>query len=252
MHISLVAETLFHLGSFPVTNSILTSWIVTGLLMFVGILVGLRYQKLPTGLQQVLEMIYETIEELAVSVAGEKGRNYASFAVTFFLFILISNWLGLIPGVGSIGMNVVEHGEKVFVPFVRSATADINTTLALAIISVLTTQFFGIQASGLIGHLKHFINPLEIVSEVSKILSFSFRLFGNVFAGEVLLLASASMLVIVTGMQQSWFGVAGGLIQIPFMGLELLVGFIQAFIFAALTLVFIGVYTTHGHEEKAH
>ncbi len=243
MHISLAAEPLFSLGPLIVTNSLLTSWIVVVLLMLVGLLVGLRFQKLPGNLQQILEIVYETIEDLATSVAGEKGKNYTPFALTLFLYILLSNWLGLIPGVGSIGINVTEHGEQIFVPFIRSATADLNSTVALALLSVVVSQVLGLRASGLIGHLRHFKNPLEIVAELAKILSFSFRLFGNVFAGEVLLLAGASILVLVTGTRQLWFGVAGGIIQLPFLGLELLVGFIQAFIFASLTLVFIGLYT---------
>lgn len=247
MHISLAAQTIFYIGQFPVTNALVTTWIVTGFLMLLGVVVGLRYQKIPTAVQQILEMVYEMIEELAVSVAGEKGRNYAPLAVTFFLFILLSNWLGLIPGVGSIGINVVNHGEKEFIPFIRSGTADLNTTLALALISVVVTQILGLRTSGLLGHLKHFKNPLEIISEISKILSFSFRLFGNVFAGEVLLAAGASMLIFITGAEKFWFGIPGGIIQIPFAGLELLVGFIQAFIFTALTLVFIGVFTQHEH-----
>lgn len=243
MHISLAAEPLFSLGPLVVTNSLLTSWLVVSILIIVGLVVGLRFQKLPGVLQQIVEMVYETIEDLAVSVAGEKGRDYTPFALTLFLYILLSNWLGLVPGVGSIGMNVVDHGEHVFVPFIRSATADLNSTLALALLSVVVSQVLGFKASGLVGHLKHFKNPLEIVAEFAKILSFSFRLFGNVFAGEVLLLAGASILVLVTGTRQIWFGVAGGIIQLPFLGLELLVGFIQAFIFASLTLVFIGLYT---------
>ncbi|MBI3887933.1 F0F1 ATP synthase subunit A [Candidatus Microgenomates bacterium] len=165
MHISLAAETLFFIGQFPVTNSILTSWIVTLILIVTGILTGLNYKKLPSGLQTIWEMAYEAIEDFAVSVAGEKGKNYVPLVVTMFIFILFSNWVGLIPGVGSVGINELEHGEKVFIPFIRSATADINTTLCLALISVVTAQFLGIKASGLLGHLKHFANPLEIVGE---------------------------------------------------------------------------------------
>lgn len=245
MHISLAAELLFKIGSFPVTNSFLTSVVVSLALAITGIVVGLRFTRLPSGIQQLFELIYGMIEDLAVSISGEKGRKFVPLAVTMFLYIVLSNWLGVIPGVGSVGLNLTENGEKVFVPIVRSATADLNTTVALALISVVSTQFLGIRASGLLGHLKHFINPLEIVSELSKILSFSFRLFGNVFAGEVLLAAGASMLILVTGLDHPWYGIPGGLIQLPFLLLELLVGFIQAFVFAALTLAFIGVFTQH-------
>lgn len=166
-------------------------------------------------------------------------------AITFFVYILLNNWLELIPGVGSIGVNIMQNGTKVFVPVIRSATSDLNTTLALAIISVVSTQFLGIKFSGFVNHLKHFINPMEIISELSKLISFSFRLFGNMFAGDVLLAAGASLLVLLTGSSHVWYGVVGGVIQIPFIALEVLVGLIQAFIFAALTLVFTGVYTTN-------
>lgn len=245
MHISLAAQTLFYIGNFPVTNSVLTVWIVSAILILVALIVGGAYQKLPGGAQSVLEMVYGYLEDLAVSIGGEKARDYTPLAVCLFLFILLSNWIGLLPGVGSIGMEVIDHGEKSLVPFIRSGTADLNMTLALAVVSVFATQYLGVKSSGILNHLKHFINPMEIVSEVSKILSFSFRLFGNVFAGEVLLTAAASMLYLVTGHEKSWYGVPGGLIQLPFFGLEILVGLIQAFIFASLTLVFISVFTAH-------
>lgn len=241
MHISLAAQTLFFIGSFPVTNAILTSWLVSLTLILVALTSRGRF---------LLEMVYEGIEDLAVSIAGEKGRNYTPLAVTLFLFILLSNWLGLIPGVGSIGVNSKEGEETVFAPLVRSATADLNTTLALALISVIVAQILGIRASGLLSHLKHFINPLEIISEFSKILSFSFRLFGNVFAGEVLLAAAASILILVSGVNRVWYGIPGGIIMIPFVALEILVGLIQAFIFCALTLVFISVFTAHPNHGK--
>jgi F-type H+-transporting ATPase subunit a len=245
MEISLAGQILFHIGFFPVTNTILTSWIVTAILLVVGAIVGLSFKKLPSSIQQGWEMVYEYLEDLAVSIAGEKGRDYVPLALTFFIYILLNNWLELIPGVGSIGANVMINGVKTFTPIIRSATSDINTTLALAIISVVSTQFLGVKASGILKHLKHFVNPMEIISELSKFISFSFRLFGNMFAGDVLLAAGASLLVLVTGTSHIWYGVVGGLIQIPFLALETLVGLIQAFIFATLTLVFTGVYTAH-------
>lgn len=250
MHISLAAETLFFIGAFPVTNAILTSWLVSLTLVSLAVLIGLNFKKIPSGLQQLFEMVYETIEDLAVSIAGEKGRDYAPLAVTLFIYILFSNWLGLIPGVGSLGFNLKEHEGTVFVPLIRSATSDLNTTLALTLISVSFAQVLGFRASGIVGHLKHFLNPLEIVAEFSKILSLSFRLFGNVFAGEVLLAAAASILILVTGVNKVWYGIPGGIIQIPFLVLEILVGLIQAFIFSALTLVFISIFTVHEHVGK--
>jgi F-type H+-transporting ATPase subunit a len=245
MHISLTAETLLHLWGVPITNSFLTSTIVTGFLLILGVIVGLTYKKLPSGAQHLFEMAYESLEDLAVGIIGEEGKKYTPFVVTFFLFILFNNWLALIPGVGSIGMNLVENGEKVFVPFLRGGNADLNTTMALALISVITTQFYGIRKSGILKHLKHFQNPLEIITEFSKIFSFGFRLFGNVFAGEVLLLAGATIISMMTGNDNAAFGLVGGLIQTPFLVLEIFVGFIQAFIFAVLTLSFIGIYVQH-------
>jgi F-type H+-transporting ATPase subunit a len=245
MHISLAAETLFHLGMFPVTNSFLTSIISTSVLIILAIIVGATYKKLPQGFQHFFEMAYESFEDMAVEIIGESGKKYVPLVVTFFLFIIFSNWLSLIPGVGSIGKYVTENGEKVFVPFFRGGNADLNTTLALALISVAAAQYYGIKKSGFFNHLKHFKNPLEIISELSKILSFSFRLFGNVFAGEVLLLAGASILVLVTGKEMAMFGLVGGIVQVPFLLLEVFVGFIQAFIFSVLTLVFISIYVQH-------
>lgn len=248
MHISLAAETLFHLGSIPITNSFITSMIATVILMILAVIVGLTYKKLPSGMQHFFEMAYEAFENMAVEIIGEKGKKYVPLVVTFFLYIIFSNWLSLLPGVGSIGMNVVEHGEKLFIPFFRGGNADLNTTLALALISVAAAQIYGIRNSGLINHLKHFKNPLEIITEFSKIFSFGFRLFGNIFAGEVLLLAGASILVLVTGNNFALYGIPGGLIQTPFLMLEVFVGFIQAFIFSVLTLVFISIYVqSHVH-----
>jgi F-type H+-transporting ATPase subunit a len=105
----------------------------------------------------------------------------------------------------------------------------------------------GVRSSGLKAHLSHFKNPLEIVSELGKILSFSFRLFGNVFAGEVLLVAMISILAIITANQQPLYGLVGGVVAVPFVLFELFVGFIQAFVFAVLTLSFISLFYNAGH-----
>ncbi|MEX2054817.1 MAG: FoF1 ATP synthase subunit a, partial [Candidatus Andersenbacteria bacterium] len=163
---------------------------------------------------------------------------------TFFVFILINNWLGLVPGVGSITVTT-EHGTA---PLFRGATADLNTTLALAIISVVMTHVYAIRELGLFSHLsKYFsLNPvmlfvglLELVAEFSKMVSFSFRLFGNIFAGEVLLVVIAYLMPVVA--------------PLPFFGLELFVGLVQALVFTMLTLVFLEIATSHHHgEESSH
>lgn len=249
MHISVSPEVLFHLGPVAITNSILTSWITVALLMIIGITVGATFRRLPGFVQQIFEMAYETFENLAVSVIGDNGKKYVPLVVTFFLLIVASNWLGVLPGVGSLGIWHQNHQELEFTPLFRGANADLNTTLALALISVVVTQVIGIRAQGIGRHLSHFKNPLEIVSEISKVLSFAFRLFGNVFAGEVLLVAAASMISLAVGSTQGWHAIPGGFIQAPFLMLEVFVGFIQGFIFSVLTLSFIGIYVSH---QKTH
>ena len=171
MHISIKPEILFHFAGFNITNSLLTSWITVLLLIIVGVVVGKTFKKLPTKIQQLFEMAYETFDNMAVSIIGEHGRKYVPFVVTFFLLIVLSNWLGVLPGVGSFGVWHDTHEGLEFTPLFRGANADLNTTLALAIVSVVATQIFSIKANGLRGHLSHFKNPLEIVTEFSKILS---------------------------------------------------------------------------------
>jgi F-type H+-transporting ATPase subunit a len=164
---------------------------------------------------------------------------------TIFIFVILGNWLGILPGVGSIGINEVEEGHKVFIPILRSMNADVNMTLALAIISVIATQVFGIAALGVFKYAgKFLVNPfrdpigafvgiLELISEIAKLVSFSFRLFGNIFAGEILLTVIAFLV--------PWFA------PMPFLVLELFVGFVQALVFALLTLVFMKMAVTSHH-----
>ncbi len=277
MHISLKPELLFNLGPFPVTNSILSSWIATLLLIVLAIVVGGNFKRIPSGIQHVFEMIYEMFEGMATEVMGKAGSKFVPLLATLFLFIITSNWLGVLPGVGSLGFYEThvaassdshaapaakdahaapakdDHsGEPVFVPLFRGANADLNTTFALAIIVMVFIHVMGIKSAGLSHHLAHFKNPLEIVSEFSKVLSFGFRLFGNVFAGEVLLTAMASILVIITGKSLLLYGVIGGFIVTPFLMLEFFVGFIQAFVFAMLTLSFLSLFYKTENSESHH
>ena len=163
---------------------------------------------------------------------------------TFFLFIIIGNWVGLLPGVGSVGFyEVTEHGE-IFVPLFRGPNADLNMTLALSLISVSVTQYLSVKTLGIKAYLARFINfknpikffvgILELVSEFAKVLSFSFRLFGNIFAGEVLLAVMVFLIPVI--------------IPVPFLILEVFVGFIQALVFTMLTTIFVVVATEEHHE----
>ena len=295
------------IGSFSITNTMLTAWIAIALLALLSYFGTRRMSEVPGRLQGLLETIIEAFLGIAESVAGpEKARRFFPLFMTIFLFVLTSNWLGILPGFGTIGRfepakDFIHHKEDaaeaagkeldlstlkvhvfedagaiaylpfgsvdneitaeqyehkegvgegqragVIIPFLRSANTDINTPLALAIIAMVMVHYWGLSALGL-GHVGKFLNfkegpiglfvgLLEGISELSRVISFTFRLFGNIFAGEVLLIAMAFLIPLV------------GLI--PFLGLELFVGFIQAFIFAMLTLVFASTATiSHGGDH---
>jgi F-type H+-transporting ATPase subunit a len=244
MHISIAAEKLFSIGPLPVTNSLLVTWITILIFLAIGILVRLRKNIVPTGLQNVMEWILEYIYQTVCDAFEDekKGRKYFPLIMTIFLFVLLINWIGLLPGFGSIGFFRFEDGHEVFVPLFRGASADLNTTLALALISVFMTQVYSIQSLGLKKSLHRFFrNPfknfimffvgmLELIAELAKIISFTFRLFGNIFAGEVLLIVMLTLTKFI--------------VPVPFLFLEVFVGLIQALIFSLLTLFFIKIATT--------
>ena len=250
MEISIAAEKLFSIGSFPVTNAFLIGFLVSVSLMLVSVFVSRRLTLVPRGVQNVLELIFEGLLGFIDSVLEDKqqSRKFFPLITTIFLFVLLSNWVGLLPGAGTVGLSHMKEGHATIVPFLRSTSADLNFTIALSLIAVFVIQFSGIAALGIIKYgQKFFVSPfhkpyglgtimglLELVSEFAKLLSFSFRLFGNVFAGEILLVV---MLHLVP-----YF------IPLPFLFLEVFVGFIQAAVFAMLTLVFLKMAMT----EAAH
>ena len=238
--ISLKAEQLFHIGSFNVTNGLFLTLVVSLLLIIFSLVLRSKIKLIPGKLQGAVEMGVEGLLGLMDSTLGgrEKAEKYFPLVATIFIFILTSNLLGIFPGVGSL-----KYGEA---PFFRSPAADLNFTLAFAIISVIVTNIIGMTATGVFKHLGKYINfkgpidffigILELISEFAKIISLSFRLFGNVFAGEVLLTIISFL--------------APYFIPLPFMFLELFVGVIQAFIFAMITLVSISLHTaSHGEEH---
>ncbi|KKT92297.1 MAG: ATP synthase subunit a [Candidatus Jorgensenbacteria bacterium GW2011_GWA2_45_13] len=240
-NISLKAETIFHIGAFGVTNSLFLGVVVLVVLVILGLLFKKNLSFVPGKMQNLFEAAAEGLLGLMASVLGseEKAEKYFPFIANIFLVILVSNWFGLIPGVGTIGF-FEGAGHTAFVPFFRAPSADLNFTLAVAIIAVFAVNLFGVLAIGFWKHLGKFFslkNPihtfvgfLEFISEIAKMISFSFRLFGNIFAGEVLL--------IIVGFLVPY------IVPLPFMFLEIFVGFIQAFVFAMLTLVFISIATT--------
>ncbi len=254
---TIFAEPVAHIGSFSITNSLINSWLAVAIIVILAIVISKKIRRIPRGIQNVAELIIDGALNLVDSVTGNRtlSRKIFPWVFTIFLFIIVNNWLGLIPGVGSIGFIETQGGHEAFVPYLRGGTADLNTTLALAIFAVIASNIFGIIIVGgwkyfnkfvnvqalaevpgklkqepttvFVNPIKFFVGIIEIIGELAKVASLSFRLFGNVFAGEVLL---ASMAVLFAF-----------LLPIPFMFLELLVGLIQALIFAMLTLVYFTV-----------
>lgn len=236
--ISLKAAELFSIGSFNVTNGLLLTLVVSFVLIAFSLLFRARMKVVPGKLQGAVEMGVEGFLGLMESTLGsaKKAEKYFPLVFTIFIFILVSNLFGILPGVGSLTFGSGQHN----VPLFRSPAADLNFTLAFAVISVIVTNIIGMASIGMFAHLgkffnfkgpiEFFIGILELVSELAKIISLSFRLFGNIFAGEVLL-------III-------FSLAPYLVPLPFMFLEIFVGMIQAFIFAMITLVSISLNTT--------
>lgn len=261
---TLYAEPIGHIGSFTVTNALFTSWIVGILIIILAIVLRLRMKKVPSGIQNFFEYVIEGAENLADQVTGDRRITDKAFPIVFtvFLIVLFNNWLGILPFGGFGLVEVSEHGST-FIPFIRSGTADINGTLSLAILSVLGANLFGILSIGLWKTFNKYVNLkalgeivtkirkeptilmtapimfavgfLELIGEFAKIASLSFRLFGNVFAGEVLLASMGALLAYI--------------LPTPFLLLEIFVGVIQAFIFAILTLVY---YTIASQDHDSH
>lgn len=257
---TLFAEPVFHLGSFTVTNSLINTWIVVFIIILFCYFLRRSLREIPRGLQNFTELIFEKALELVDTVTGSREKSVRFFPIVFslFIFILLNNYLGLLPGVGSIGYIASHEGHLQFIPLFRGATADLNTTLALSLFAIVATHFFGIITLGVWAHLNRFlnlralleipkkiireptiifVNPIkffvgmvEIVGEIAKTISLSLRLFGNIFAGEVLLASMSAIFAYLT--------------PIPFIFLELIVGIVQALVFAMLTLVFLSVLTT--------
>lgn len=259
LHISLAAETIGHIGPLPVTNSLLMTWVVMGILFLLAIASTRKLSLIPNYLQSIMEIVLEGLYSFFSSVVGHHVKMIFPLVASLFLFIIISNWSGLLPGVGTIGFTepvIAEHTssesvpvaeekpvateETKFVPLLRGPTADLNMTIALALIAVISMQYFGFKTLG-VKYSHRFINfhnPilgfvgfLEVISDISKVISFAFRLFGNIFAGEVLLAVMAFLMPFIAPM--------------PFLMLELFVGFIQALVFSTLTSVFINVALAH-------
>ncbi len=242
IHVAIEAEKLFQIGPLSVTNSMIGALLASLVLLLGAWWFTRRATLIPNRFQSVLEL---PIELLGGILAGSSSRwrGYAALVFGFFIMILVANWIGLLPGVGTIGINEVVDGAETFIPIVRPAAADLNFTLGLAIVAFCMFIFWGIRANGAKGYLLELIGeprymaplmfPINLISEMSRLISLSMRLFGNVFAGEVLL---ATMIALVPI-----------LVPAVFLGLELLFGFVQALVFALLAMTYISTAIAEHH-----
>lgn len=254
------AEPVAEIFGFVITNTLLTSWLVTIFLVVFVFFINRKIKQNPGRLQNGFEMIIEMFLGIFDSLTGSRERSLKFFPLVFafFIFILFNNLVGVLPGVGSIGQIISSGGEKYFIPYIKSATADLNATLAFALVGVIASHIIGILTIGTWKYVNKFINLkavaeipkkvrkepqvlmvnpikvftgfIEIIGEIAKVASLSFRLFGNIFAGKILL---AFMIGIFA------FG-----LPLPFMFMELLVGFMQAFIFSLLVLAYLVTMTS--------
>jgi len=249
---TLASETVMELWGHDIRNTLLMAWITMIVLIVIAIIGKAKgYKMIPGRTQSAFDLVIEGLFDFFDSVLQDRKmtRRIFPLVATFFLFIIVANWLGIVPGVGSITVLSSHDGHMMNLPLLRSMNADVNITLALSLISVVMTQYFAIRSIGALPHLgKYFIAPwkspvgffvglLELIGEFTRLISFTFRLFGNIFAGEVLLVVVSFLMPYA--------------LPIPFLGLELFVGFIQALVFSLLTLAFIKISSSHNSDHSS-
>lgn len=267
--VTIFAEPVFHIGNFTVTNSLLNSWLTVFVVFILALVIRLKIKKIPGKLQHIFEIFIEGSLSLLDQITNNRviSNKIFPFIFTVFVFILFNNWLGIMPFIGSMGFYALHEGHQVFVPLFRGGTADLNTTLALGIMSVVGSNIFGIIILGVwktfnkyvrigalveiftkikkdpsiivVAPISFFVGLIEFIGEIAKIASLSFRLFGNIFAGEVLLSSMAAIFAFV--------------LPTPFLFLEVFVGFIQALIFSLLTAVYFTIAAEdHDNHDEDH
>lgn len=276
-HISIKAEAVFEFFGFPITNSFLTTLIVIILFFFIARYYNFQLNKENKSLSfYALHGLFLGIYNMLTSVLHKNTNRFYTLLGAFFFFILMANWSGLIPGVGSILIKTSVHENQIkeelivpvdepvvhleeeingeivvekehvakLIPLLRGGTADLNSTIALALITVFMTQLYGFKFLGPVDHLKKYLDfrdpimimlgPLEVIQEFARIVSFSFRLYGNIFAGEVLLTIVPFLLPI-----------AFSFVVAPMFFMEIFVGFVQALVFVMLSAVFLNMSISH-------
>jgi F-type H+-transporting ATPase subunit a len=243
IHVDLKAAVLGHILGLPITNSLIMTWLVMALLIIFSIFFGRNLKMIPGKLQAAIEWLFQgAFDYIAETLESETlARRFFPLLATIFLFILVSNELEFFPGVGSIGF----FQGGVLTPLLRAPAADLNFTLALGFICFFTIEITGLATLGFLKYGSKFVNLsspvgfvvglIEIVSNLGRIISFSFRLFGNIFAGEVLILVASYFLPY--------------LLPAPLIGFEMFIGIIQALVFSMLTLFFIKLAIADPHES---
>lgn len=245
IHVVLKAEQLGTFLGLPITNSLVMTWVVMALLILFAVLFRRQISLVPGKLQTAIEWLFEgAYDYIAETLESEAlAKRFFPLLATIFLFVFVGNELEFFPGVGSIGFF---HGTE-FAPLLRAPAADLNFTLALAMIAFFTIEITGIATLGVLKHAGKYINlskpfPLnfvvgliELMSNLGRLISFSFRLFGNIFAGEVMILVASFFLPY--------------LLPVPLMAFEMFVGVVQALVFSMLTLFFIKLAIMDPHES---
>jgi F-type H+-transporting ATPase subunit a len=259
VHVEIRAEELFAIGPLIVTNSMIGALLASIILLLAARWFTRRSGIVPSRGQSIIELPIEFLAGIVRGTGGKRWRQFAPLILAIFLFVLTANWLSLLPGVGTIGLAEGPPGHQIIVPFVRAAAADLNFTLGLALISFVSFVAFGLRANGLRGYLKELLvaepaymtpllTPIHLISELSRVISLSMRLFGNVFAGEVLLATMLALTTATVFILPLAFVIPG-----VFIGLELLFGLVQALVFALLSMTYITLaiaeHRQHGSDE---
>ena len=248
LHIALAAERLFTVWSIPVTNTLIASWIIIAGLGLLAVLVRRRIAMVPAGMQNAFEAGFEYTLDMMESMLGSRrlAIRFFPLVMTIFLFILAANMFHFLPFISVVSVGD-GHGHAAHL--LRAPNTDLNLPLALAIISFLVIEITGILTLGVLKYGSKFVNfkaglvgflvgIVELIGNLARLISLSFRLFGNIFAGEVLLLVIASFLPLIA--------------PLPFLLFEVFIGFLQAAIFALLTLAFIRLAIEEPHAGEAH
>ncbi|MBU6389205.1 F0F1 ATP synthase subunit A [Patescibacteria group bacterium] len=255
MNISLAPEQIFTIAGVPITNSILTGWVVTALLLILALIFRRGLKRIPGRLQAFLDLIYTFFYDMAVQIIGREDvvRELFPYLITLFFFIVIGSWVGLLPGITSFGFPEIKNGTTEIIPLFRAPTTDLNTTVALACVSMAYIEYLGIKYAGAKSFFKKFFNfsnPIgfavgifELISELGRIISFSFRLFGNIFAGDVLI----GVMIFLTVSLLPYIAP----LPLPFFILETFVDIVQAYVFCFLTIIFTSLAIV-SHDQKGH